>query len=73
MAAIQLRDELRRSDPAKPVKQIWREVYRALIPAYDTLPLIKRRAEEDRSRQQVRGRAGVRAPYRPPDNEAVAL
>jgi hypothetical protein len=59
-SAIQLRDELRRAHPEKSLREIWRQIYRAVIPLYDALPLIERRAEEDRLHRQVRWRLAAR-------------
>ena len=65
-AAIRLRAKLRRSHPEKSHKEIWHEVYRQTIPRHGDLPLIERRAEEDRLRKQVRWRLVARRRCRRP-------
>jgi hypothetical protein len=59
-AAIHMRDQLRLSQPGKPMKEIWREIYRTLISGYDALPPIERRTERDRLHRQVRWRLYAR-------------
>jgi hypothetical protein len=58
--AISLREELRRTRPEMTARQIWREIYRRLIPQYATLDAIERRAAEDKLRRQVRWRLSAR-------------
>ena len=59
-AAIRLRDELQRLHPEKSHKEIWREIYRCMIPEYEILPAIERRAAKDQLRRQVRWRLRAR-------------
>jgi hypothetical protein len=58
--AISMLDKLRRAHPGKPIKWIWRQIYPRLISSYGALPLIKRRAEEEHLRLQVRWRLYAR-------------
>ena len=59
-AAIRLRAELRRSHPQKSHKQIWREVYRKIIPRYGDLPLLERLAAEHQLHSRVHWRMNAR-------------
>jgi hypothetical protein len=59
-AAIRLRDKLRRSHPNKSAKWVWRRIYLAVIPGYDTLPLPERQTAEDWLRSRVRWRLYAR-------------
>jgi hypothetical protein len=59
--AINLREELRRTHPEMNAKEIWREIYRRVIPQYATLTdAIERRAAQDQLRRQVCWRLGAR-------------
>jgi hypothetical protein len=62
-AAVRLREELRRTRPEMTAKEIWREIYRSLIPQYGTLRAIERRAVEDQLHRQVRWRIYARRRY----------
>jgi hypothetical protein len=58
--AIRLRDELRRRDPRRSLKQIWREMYPQLIPGHADLPLPERREAQNQLRQRVYWRLSIR-------------
>ena len=55
-AAIRLCNDLRRTRPKKSDKEIWRQIYAALIPNHSRLPRIERRAAENQLHDQVRWR-----------------
>jgi len=59
-AAISLREELRRLHPERSHKEIWREIYRRVIPEYETLPVIERRASQDQLHRRVYWRLRAR-------------
>jgi hypothetical protein len=59
-AAIRLLHDLRRIHPEKPAKEIWKEIYRRLIPNYARLSFIERRTAEQQLHQQVRWRLSAR-------------
>jgi hypothetical protein len=54
--AIRLLAKLRRSHPDKSHKEIWRQIYREIIPRYDDLLRIERLAEEHQLHSRVCGR-----------------
>jgi hypothetical protein len=41
-------------------KEIWREIYRRVIPEYEILTVLERRAAKDQLRRQVRWRLYAR-------------
>jgi len=55
-----LREELRRLDPQRPYKAIWREVYRRVIPQYNALSELERREAKDQLRRRVYWRLRAR-------------
>src|SRR5262249_42875376 len=59
-AAIGLHAELKRSSPESSPKEIWKEIYRRLIPQWDNLRRIERRQEADELRKRVRWRLYAR-------------
>ena len=58
--AIRAREEARRLHPERSQKQIWREVYPAVIPNYHSLPPPERRDAQDWLRQRVHWRLSAR-------------
>ena len=59
-AAIGLHAELKRSSPESSPKEIWKEIYRRLIPKWDDLSRIERRTEAEELRRRVRWRVYAR-------------
>jgi hypothetical protein len=59
-AAIRLREQIRRRDPPRSQKEIWRAVYPAVIPNYHSLPPPERHDAEDQLRQRVHWRLSAR-------------
>jgi len=55
-AAIGLHTELKRSSPESSPKEIWKEIYRRLIPRWDNLRRIERWQEADDLRKRVQWR-----------------
>jgi hypothetical protein len=55
-AAIRLHNELTQSFPERSSKEVWREVYRVVVPRWDALSPIERRSEADRLHRRVRWR-----------------
>jgi hypothetical protein len=63
-AAVRLREKLRRTRPEMTAREIWREIYRSVIPQYDALPVIERREASGQLRQRVGWRLAARKRYR---------
>jgi len=59
-AAIKLLAELQGSFPERPAKEIWQELYRRIIPEWDTLKQIERRDRAYELHRRVRGRLYIR-------------
>jgi hypothetical protein len=59
-AAIRLLEKLRRLHPDRSHKEIWREIYRRVIPKHENLPAIERREAKHELRERVRWRLEIR-------------
>ena len=59
-AAIKLHHEIQRSHPQWASKQIWKQIYVALIPNWATLGATERRTEADQLHRQARWRLSAR-------------